>query len=73
MGLLNMELRKKLHPDAVGTWQIKQFKPAEWPEFVKQNSKKHPARQVNGKVISGFLPLVPHLGEQLFGAWAELM
>jgi hypothetical protein len=73
MGMLNMELMKKLHPDAVGAWQIKQFKPREWPEFVIQNSKKHPARQVNGKVISGFLPLVPHLGGQQFGVWAELM
>ncbi len=73
MGLINMELRKKLHRDAVGSWQIKQFKPGEWPEFVKQSSSKYPACQANGKVISGFLPLVPYSGKQLFGAWAELL
>ncbi len=73
MGLVNLELSKKIHSDAIGSWKISQFKPGEWSVFVKQNSAKHPACLANGKVISGFLPLVPFSGKQLFGAWAELV
>ncbi len=73
MGRLNLEIGKKLHADAVGVWKIKQFKPGEWNVFVKQNINKNPAQMSNGKVISGFLPLVPYSGKQLFGAWAELV
>ena len=73
MGLLNLELRKKIHPDAIGSWRIKQFKPGGWQAFVKRNVSSRPAHLANGKVISGFLPLIPYSGNQLFGAWAELV
>jgi hypothetical protein len=73
MGRLNLEIEKKLQADAVGVWKIKQFKPGEWNVFVKQNVNNNPAQMSNGKVISGFLPLVPYSGKQLFGAWAVLV
>ena len=73
MGLLNLEIRKKIHADAVGVWRIKQFKSGEWHEFVKQNNNKFPLSLANGKVISGFLPLVPDVKNQLYGAWAMLV
>lgn len=72
MGLLNLELRKKIHPDAIGSWEIRQFKPGSWNTFAKQNICSRPVHIANGKVISGFLPLVPYSGNQQFGAWAEL-
>ncbi|NPA36706.1 MAG: hypothetical protein GXO47_07640 [Chlorobi bacterium] len=72
MGYVNLKLKDILHPESKGEWTIKQFKPGLWRSFVTDNISNHPVVMKDGKILKGFLPLVPWGREQLYGAWAEV-
>lgn len=70
MGLLNIYLRRKLHPQACGHWYINQFVPNEFERFCSDQMKQFPLQLEIGKLKRGFLPMVPFKG--VWGAWLLL-
>jgi len=72
MGYVNLKIKDILHPEAKGEWTIRQFKPGEWNRFAAEGLKAFPPQKLDGKILKGFLPLVPWGKEQLYGVWAEM-
>lgn len=70
MGLLNIFLRGKLHPYARGHWYVNQFDNHGFDVFCTEQMQKNPIQLENGKLIKGFIPLVPTKG--VWGAWLLL-
>lgn len=70
MGLLNIRLRGKLHPNAQGEWFIDQFSAGGWDDFCNKRSVESQLFLQDGLLKSGFLPLIPVGG--VFGAWLNL-
>ncbi|MBR8537174.1 hypothetical protein KDU71_16510 [Carboxylicivirga sediminis] len=69
MGLVNLSIKRLIHPDASGSWQISQFKPGEADEFYHRQLQAHPIEISNGKITKGFFPLTPFHSNSRFAAW----
>ncbi|MBI9064828.1 MAG: hypothetical protein JEZ14_22775 [Marinilabiliaceae bacterium] len=69
MGLINLNIKKHIHPDSTGDWQITPFKNGEWSDFYHQHMKKHPAIYKDSLLREGFMPLTPRHPESRFAAW----
>jgi len=69
MGLINLHIKKHIHPDSAGDWQITPFKNGEWSDFYHQYIKKHPAIYKDGLLYEGFMPLTPCHPTSHFAAW----
>ena len=72
MGYVNLKLKDILHPEAKGEWTIKQFPEGEWKKFAEERMKAHAVELAGGRIVKGFVPLVPVTDEQLYGVWAEV-
>lgn len=69
MGLVNINIKKRVHEKSEGTWQIDNFKSGEAKAFYEQMRKQHPISILNGKIEKGFAPLTPFTEETQFAAW----
>ncbi|MCG8581439.1 MAG: hypothetical protein MI866_16060 [Bacteroidales bacterium] len=69
MGLINLKLKKKVVPQASGTWQINQFKNGEAPVFYQEYTNKYPVIIENRQIVKGFFPLTPFESDTRFAAW----
>jgi hypothetical protein len=72
MGYANVLFKRKMHPDARGTWKTGIFKTGEWKQFCKNEIKKHPVQMLDGKPVKGFIPFVDPESNKLFGAWLHV-
>ncbi len=72
MGLANIYLKDRIHPNASGLWKTGVFKKAEWKQFCEVNSQKKILNFVDGKLCQGFLPFVEPDENKQFGAWLDL-
>ncbi|PWD98764.1 ATP-grasp domain-containing protein [Marinilabilia rubra] len=72
MGMANIFFKKKLHPEAIGSWQTGLFQKEEWKKFCHEKKKSMPVILCDGKIRHGFLPFVSPENPQLFGAWLTL-
>lgn len=69
MGLLNLHLNKRIHPDSSGTWQIQSFKKGTIKAFFNTLIKTKPVIMEEGLIKQGFIPLTPYSDKQQFAAW----
>ena len=69
MGLLSLRLEKLIHPDKKGIYRIFYKPGTTFYQFKKDMEKKYPLKVSNGKIESGFLPLVDASQATLFGAY----
>lgn len=72
MGMANIILKNKIHTQAKGIWKTGIFREQSWEEFCTTMTKKKPAQMEQGKIKSGFLPLVNPAAPKTFGAWLLL-
>jgi hypothetical protein len=72
MGLANVRLKERLHPEAKGSWETGIFKQEQWAAFCSQNMKEYPLKYLDNRLLSGFLPLINPDSKKLFGAWLHL-
>lgn len=72
MGLANIRLKKRIHPEAIGIWKTENFAPNQWRKMAEENIKQHPPVLMDGKLRKGFLPLVEPACNKQFGAWLIL-
>lgn len=71
MGLANIRLKKRIHPEARGAWKTGLFKQEKWQSFCKKKTQANPPVFEKGILRKGFLPMVSPDAEKLFGAWLE--
>ncbi len=69
MGLINLLIKKHIHPESTGDWQITPFKAGEWAEFCRENLQQYPAVFEDGYLKEGFMPLTPCHAANRFAAW----
>lgn len=72
MGLINIHIKRRIHEESYGTWQIESFKKGEAKKFFYQQIKAHPIEIKNGLIIKGFIPLSPFSSNQQFAAWGMI-
>ncbi|WP_439185571.1 hypothetical protein [Carboxylicivirga taeanensis] len=72
MGLVNMAIKKLLHPTTKGTWKISQFQPGEAPRFLMEKTLAHPVKTQEQKIIEGWFPLTPFTADTRFAAWGQI-
>ena len=68
MGLLNLNLRKQLHPDSSGFWQIAYMDKDKWVKL----SQKQQGVKLDGQLRKGILALTPPPITKGFMAYLEL-
>ena len=72
MGILTLFLEKRIHPKAGGRFELFHGKAGAFEAFATQQIYlKHP-RFLEGKLYSGFLPLIEPNGQNKFGAYFSL-
>ncbi len=69
MGLVNLYLKKRIHTDSKGFWQIHPCKKGEAKSFFEDQIEKHPIEMDGGLIRKGFIPLSPFSDDQQFVAW----
>lgn len=72
MGILTLQIEKKTHPESTGKFEIFYGARGEYLQFANRQAILHPLKMKNGKLASGFLPLVEPDSEKQFGAYAIL-
>lgn len=72
MGLINLHIKKHIHPHSEGEWQITLFQPGEWNQFYQYNTKNHQAVYKDGLLYQGFMPLTPCHENARFAAWGHV-
>lgn len=70
MGILTKKLEEKLHPNATGQFSIFSGREGSFDDFAQQMSVKHPLKFSEGRLLSGFLPLIEPSPDKTFGAYA---
>lgn len=73
MGILTKKLEEKLHGDATGLFSIFSGKDGNFKDFVQQKSMEHRLNFSDGRLVSGFLPLVEPVAGKKFGAYVILL
>ncbi|MDD4226514.1 MAG: hypothetical protein PHU98_09015 [Mariniphaga sp.] len=69
MGLLSVQLEKKIETASKGIFRIMNHSNLLLPEYLKEQERKHPLKLRNSKILSGFFPLTPVFKETKFGAF----
>jgi hypothetical protein len=69
MGILTMQIEKKIHQDTTGKYELFYGPPGEFRRFATEKALEQPLKLKNGKLKSGFLSLVEPEGEKQFGAY----
>ncbi|MDP2336562.1 MAG: hypothetical protein Q8N05_08955 [Bacteroidota bacterium] len=69
MGILAMFLEKRISPDTSGKFELFYGSPGEFENFARIQAQNNPLRFKDGKLCSGFLPLVEPDRQKKFGAY----
>ena len=72
MGILTMQIEKKTHEKTSGKYELFYGARGEFQQFATKNTHGNPLKMRNGKLSSGFLPLIEPDGEKQFGAYIML-
>jgi hypothetical protein len=72
MGILTMQIEKKIHSESMGKYELFYGASGDFQQFAIKNKHDNPLKMRNGKLFSGFLPLVEPDGEKQFGAYIIL-
>lgn len=72
MGLLSLAIEKKIHKQAKGKMMSSYFGNNDFHTFCIKNKQKYPLQLCNGKIISGFLPLIPYSKTNQYGIWIKI-
>jgi len=72
MGILTMQIEKKIHKETLGKYELFYGVRGEFQQFAIKKEQDNPLKMRNGKLFSGFLPLVEPVGEKQFGAYIIL-
>jgi len=72
MGILTLQIEKKIHEKSFGKYELFYGARGEFQQFAIKNEKDNPLKMRNGKLSSGFLPLVESDEEKQFGAYIIL-
>lgn len=72
MGILTMFLEKKMHPESTGTFELFYDSAGKYHDFIVEQSQLNPPKLKEGKICSGFLPLVEPSMLSKFGAYVSL-
>lgn len=72
MGILTMLLESKIHPDAVGKFELYYGSTGEYSRYAAEQIQQNQPVFQNGKIRSGFLSLVEPDQQKKFGAYISL-
>lgn len=72
MGILTMFLEKRIHPESTGKFELFYDSPSKYHDFVGEQSRLNLPEFKEGKICSGFLPLVEPNMLNKFGAYVSL-
>jgi hypothetical protein len=72
MGILSKFLEDKLSRKAKGKFELFYGKRGDFKSFVENKLKDNPLQFQDGKLISGFLPLIEPASYKKFGAYLDL-
>ncbi len=72
MGILALRIEKIIHPETTGKFELFYGKPGEFRSFANERKKHWPPEFRDGKLYSGFLPLVEPCDQNKFGAYISL-
>lgn len=72
MGILTMLLEKNIHPEATGKFELFYGRQGDFYDFSTQQFENKPIVLKDGKLYSGFLPLVEPTPDKKFGAYVDL-
>lgn len=72
MGILTIQIEKKIHQDTAGKYELFYGSPGEFQKFATEKAQQLPLKFRNGKLSSGFIPLVEPDAEKQFGAYIVL-
>lgn len=72
MGILTLYIEKIIHPEATGKFELFYGKHGEFKSFANEKKKHWPPEFRDGKLYSGFVPLVEPDDQNKFGAYISL-
>ncbi len=72
MGILTMKLEQNIHPDANGKFALFHGSPGEYHYYANEQMHLNPPVVREGKLYSGFLPLVEPEEQKKFGVYISL-
>ncbi len=72
MGILTMFLERRIHPDSTGKFELFYGSANGYCDFVDTQLQLNPPKSRQGKIHSGFLPLVEPNAKNKFGAYISL-
>lgn len=72
MGVLAQLVEKRVHSKTSGKFELFYGKPGEFNAFANQQMQIHPVQMLEGKIFSGFIPLVEPSPQRKFGAYISL-
>ncbi len=72
MGVLAQLVEKRVHSKTSGKFELFYGKPGEFNAFANQQMQTHPVQMLEGKIFSGFIPLVEPSPQRKFGAYISL-
>lgn len=72
MGILTMFLERRIHPDSTGKFELFYGSANRYCDFVDTQLRLNPPKFKQGKIYSGFLPLVEPKAKNKFGAYISL-
>ena len=72
MGVLTMFIEKRIHPDATGKFELFYGKAGDFETYALNQIQLKPPRWGEGKLFSGFVPLVEPSKQNKFGAYISL-
>lgn len=72
MGILTLLLERKIHPAATGRFELFYGKDLDFKTFAMKNIDLHQPQFLDGKLCSGFLPMVEPNEKNKFGAYISL-
>lgn len=73
MGILTMFLERRIHAESTGKFELFYGSANGYCDFADKQSRLNPPKFKQGKIYSGFLPLVEPKAENKFGAYISLM
>jgi hypothetical protein len=72
MGAIALNLRPHLAEQSTGEFRIMHGKEGHFAQFSGEMAKKEPLIVENGKIVNGFIPVVPPSPENSFGAYISV-
>ena len=72
MGILTMQIEKRIHEETSGKYELFYGAHGGFYQFATKTASENPLKMRNGKLSSGFLPLIEPNEEKQFGAYIIL-